>query len=574
MKLMIYCELQESTLQQNLGRADYSYFLVAKIFAPVLRKFGDVVFVAGPAEADAIAAQAQQDNEPCLLLCFTPPHRALLPRYPAVAVFAWEYADLPTEQWDDDARTDWRHVLRHHGHAICHSTYSADVVRKAMGDGFPVFAIPAPVYEKFSSYRKTLAEPATLFAERRLHLRGNVIDSRDYHFRNDSVEFHPGAGYIALRPWDRQSVTLNFAHQQEGSGLLDGFYLSEPWGTWSRASTPGIFLPFLLSGKCRLQLRLAAHGANVGREIFLEAGQQKIVFRPTGEFATHDFVLDLRQPISRIRIGGLETRATQRLPDQRSLGVGVCSLQIDDLQNQPAATQTENDTGDTVAVTLHGVVYTSVLNPDDGRKNWQDIVTAFCHALRDADDATLVIKAVHHSMVSYLATFNHLMQGIGPMRCRVIVLHGYLDDADYRGLIDASTYYVNASLCEGGCLPLVEFISTGTPAIAPDNTAMRDYITPESTFVVKSAPVCTNWPHDPRFVMRTSYYRIDWESLTTQFRSSYDLVRNDPATWKAMGIRAAGDVRKFYGGEVVEASLQRFLQSAFKTAPLASGTDS
>jgi hypothetical protein len=103
---------------------------------------------------------------------------------------------------------------------------------------------------------------------------------------------------------------------------------------------------------------------------------------------------------------------------------------------------------------------------------------------------------------------------------------------------------------------------------------MRDYITPESTFVVKSAPVCTNWPHDPRFVMRTSYYRIDWESLTTQFRSSYDLVRNDPATWKAMGIRAAGDVRKFYGGEVVEASLQRFLQSAFKTAPLASGTDS
>lgn len=572
MKLMIYCELQESTLQQNLGRADYSYFLVAKIFAPVLRKFGDVIFVAGLDEADAIAAQAQQDNEPCLLLCFTPPHRALLPRYPAVAVFAWEYADLPTEQWDDDPRTDWRNVLKVHGHAICHSTYSAEVVRKAMGADFPVFAIPAPVFEKFSSYRKTVADPATLFAERRLQLRGNFIDSRDYHFESDSVEFRPVAGHIALIPWNRKCITLNFAHREEGSGLLDGFYLPEPWGTWSRARDPGIFLPFLLSGKCRLRLTLAAHGNNIGREILLEAGYQRIAFRPTGEFRAHDFVLDLRQPVDRLRILGLDTRSMQQQTDQRSLGIGLSHLQIDDLEAEARTYAGDNAQAD-IAVTLHGVVYTSVLNPDDGRKNWQDIVTAFCHALRDADDATLVIKAVHHSMVSYLGMFNYLMQAIGPMRCRVIILHGYLDDADYRRLIDASTYYVNASLCEGGCLPLVEFISTGTPAIAPDNTAMRDYIRPDSSFVVKSAPVCTNWPHDPRFVMRTSYYRIDWESLATQFRDSYDLVKRDPAAWHTRGVRAAGSVQQFYGGDVVQASLRRFLQSVFETNSKASETN-
>jgi hypothetical protein len=156
---------------------------------------------------------------------------------------------------------------------------------------------------------------------------------------------------------------------------------------------------------------------------------------------------------------------------------------------------------------------------------------------------------------------NYLLQSIGPTRCRVLVLHGYLDDIDYRQLIDASTYYVNASRCEGGCLPLVEFMSAGTPAIAPDNTAMRDYVDAESTFIVKSAPVATNWPHDPRLGLRTSYYRIDWESLSQQFRNSYELVKKDAAAWHAMGQHATAGVQRFYGGDIVEASLRRFLQS-------------
>ena len=43
-----------------------------------------------------------------------------------------------------------------------------------------------------------------------------------------------------------------------------------------------------------------------------------------------------------------------------------------------------------VRVSLGGVVYTSMLNPTDGRKNWHDILTAFCWALRDAPWALLI----------------------------------------------------------------------------------------------------------------------------------------------------------------------------------------
>ena len=44
------------------------------------------------------------------------------------------------------------------------------------------------------------------------------------------------------------------------------------------------------------------------------------------------------------------------------------------------------------ALTLDGVIYTTVLNPYDGRKNWLDMISAFCEAFVDTPNATLVFK--------------------------------------------------------------------------------------------------------------------------------------------------------------------------------------
>ena len=41
---------------------------------------------------------------------------------------------------------------------------------------------------------------------------------------------------------------------------------------------------------------------------------------------------------------------------------------------------------------LSGVVYTTVLNPYDYRKNWPDLLTGFFLALKDQPDATLVVR--------------------------------------------------------------------------------------------------------------------------------------------------------------------------------------
>lgn len=146
---------------------------------------------------------------------------------------------------------------------------------------------------------------------------------------------------------------------------------------------------------------------------------------------------------------------------------------------------------------LDGVIYTSVFNPYDGRKNWKDMISAFCATFRDVSDATLVLKLTHHDVTAALTDMLHHVYKNQAYRCRIVLIHGYLADADYERLVEATRYVVNSSYGEGQCLPLMEFMSCGRLAIAPLNTAMADYIDHDNAFVVESTEELTAWPHDP-----------------------------------------------------------------------------
>lgn len=62
------------------------------------------------------------------------------------------------------------------------------------------------------------------------------------------------------------------------------------------------------------------------------------------------------------------------------------------------------------------------------------------------------------------------------------MVHGFLSDKSYRKLIHATSFFVNASSGEGLCLPLMEFMACGVPAIAPNRTAMADYVDQASSW--------------------------------------------------------------------------------------------
>lgn len=215
--------------------------------------------------------------------------------------------------------------------------------------------------------------------------------------------------------------------------------------------------------------------------------------------------------------------------------------------------------GRTVPINVAGVLFTSVLNPVDHRKNWPDLVSAFCWAFRDEPRATLLLKMTHRSVAAYASDLQDLLHRIGETRCRVLVVHGYLPDAEYEALMEATTFYANASSAEGLCMPLMEFMSAGIPAVATDNTAMADYLTPAAAFVVRSSPGYTHWPHDDRRMIRATENRVDWQSLVDAFRRSFAVALEEPAVYADMAAAARATMVAVSGDPAVAALLRDFL---------------
>jgi glycosyltransferase involved in cell wall biosynthesis len=335
-------------------------------------------------------------------------------------VFAWEFSTIPNEPFAGDPLNDWRTVLRAAGAAITHSSYTVNAVREAMGADYPIIAVPAPVWDRFSE-RGAHLQRQPLASQVRLTLKGVLADSRELDLR----AFGPAA--------TRQGVGIDF-----------------------------------------------------------EA--------PPSE---HELVLD-------------------------------------------------------------GVIYTSVFNPGDGRKNWEDMLSAFCVTFREVDDATLVLKLTHHDAEEALTDILHHLYKNQSYRCRVVLIYGYLADADYEQLVQATSYVVNTSYGEGQCLPLMEFMSCGKPAVAPLTTAMIDYLKADNAFLIESTDELTAWPHDPRGAYRTLRYATNWASLCAAYRTSYEVTTNDPLRYAQMSVQAVNSLQAFCSQAVAEQRLRDFLEQLFE----------
>lgn len=209
---------------------------------------------------------------------------------------------------------------------------------------------------------------------------------------------------------------------------------------------------------------------------------------------------------------------------------------------------------------LSGVVFTALFNPYDGRKNWEDMLTAFCEAFRDSPDATLVFKFGSSEYRSAMEEMLVYMARLPRFSCRVVLLHGFLDGADFDALIEATHFVVNASYGEGQCLPLMEFLSCGRPAVAPRNSAMLDYIDPEVAFVVEGWLDATAWAHDPRKSYRTCRQKINWESLVHAYREAYRCCKFEPGRYAAMSAASVERMRGHCSREVAVRRLREFFK--------------
>lgn len=213
---------------------------------------------------------------------------------------------------------------------------------------------------------------------------------------------------------------------------------------------------------------------------------------------------------------------------------------------------------------LSGVVYTTICNPFDQRKNWEDLLTAYLLALRDRDDATLVMKLVLPPDRAD-AGVNRVLRAYRKLglshRCRLVLVSAYLNDAQLLELARGTTYYINTSRAEGACLPLQDFLAAARPAIAPSHTALAELVGDDCAFVVESHAEPTAWPQDPDERCTTTWHRLVWTSLRDQIRESYRVATSEPERYRAMAAAARARMVSIASAEGVYARLSAALDS-------------
>jgi glycosyltransferase involved in cell wall biosynthesis len=213
-------------------------------------------------------------------------------------------------------------------------------------------------------------------------------------------------------------------------------------------------------------------------------------------------------------------------------------------------------------LTLNGLVYTSVFNATDIRKNPEDTLSAFLIAFRNRPDANLVLKlnCPPEREWSDLRGLRRLYERMGLRhKCKVVVITDYMDEAKLLWLYRASTYYINTSRAEGACMPLQEALASGRPALAPDHTAMADYFDDRLGFVIRSTPEPIHWPHDPERRLETTCHHLAWSDIRDHFLSSAALIDSDRAHYDAMAQAARERMRAYAGQTAVVDALRRAL---------------
>jgi glycosyltransferase involved in cell wall biosynthesis len=331
--------------------------------------------------------------------------------------------------------------------------------------------------------------------------------------------------------------------------VSEGLFEADDQGRWTSSSQVTIMLPNSVSGDFHLAINLFFLLHNDGHEIDVYLGEQRRAITLTNDCLHYELKFTEVVTTNYIHLSGIIIGPTERNDDPRLLGLGISSISLQRAADLGRSSKTKKlmQAVHKLPAMLKSVVkirrpkqllYTAIFNPKDGRKNWEDIITGFVYAFREDAGSTLLVKIAYHELGELLEDIFTLLIELHPFKCRIVFIHGFLADDQYESLILHSHFVVNASRGEGQCLPLMEFMSSGVPAVAPNNSAMNEYINESNAFVVESSPEITFWPQDPRQLYRTLWQRINWESLVKAFSESARVYREKPEKYVSMSDAA------------------------------------
>lgn len=113
----------------------------------------------------------------------------------------------------------------------------------------------------------------------------------------------------------------------------------------------------------------------------------------------------------------------------------------------------------------------------------------------------------------------------------------------------------------------MEFLCSGKPSIAPNHTAMADYLSSDFSFPVATTLEPWSWPHDPKGMLLTHSHRLNWHSLMLAYRASYATAA-DPERYREMSHAALECMSRFCSLERVSGELAGFFERVVGEKPV------
>ena len=493
-----------SDIRNGLGSPAYSYYFAVEALAPVLERLGAWKLIKQPeSQLPFAAAQAEAEG-------FRPVHLAMnplqdcyfSPALPNVLFPFWEFPDIPDRDLGNDPRQNWRRICRGASLIITACEFTAAAFRKAEVS-LPVAVVPIPVPPGAFDLAEWKAQHSWTLDCRHEILGKSDVEPKRRVLSIDPPGKVPGRPFLAARSVFRRV------------------------SPWLRPETVD---------------RLASVGRTV-RSI-------------NGRSLAKGAILSLRGSYRRKIRPLLSDHAVESVTSMKEAALRAVGRKPNE-SIDPLLPSSRLTLG-------HGLVYLSIFNIGDPRKNWVDLLSAFLLTFQDRADVTLVIKLVtnprceFHEMGILRAKYEAM--GISH-RCRVVAITEFLSSEQMAELFRVTTYYVNTSHAEGACLPLMRALAGGRPAIAPDHSAMADYIDSSVAFVPGSNPEPACWPHDPEKRLSTMRHRLVWSDLRDAFLQSSGVAEQEPAGYRRMAAAARDRMRQYASVDRVEMALRSALQN-------------
>ncbi len=520
-------------IKGSLGSAAYSYYFVLEALAPVLERLGTWRLLDRPESSLAFAAaQAEADGYQPIHLALHPPQDVYLtPALPNVIFPFWEFPDIPDRDFGHDTRQNWTRVCSRADLILTACRFTADAFRRG-GVDCPIGIVPVPLKPEHFAVPDWSPDGSWTLncrhvvwggdasAPLKLESIAQVATSSDL-----KPDIAPTTSPASRTGWKRRSFLL-------ARGVFRKVY---PWlgtKTLERISKTRHYL-LESSGRSPSTLQpLPGPKPGLGRLGYAIArdGYRLHVRRWLSDEAVDKITL---VKIKSLKMAG---REPVMAPDPL-------------LPSTP--------------LTIQGLVFSSIFNLGDRRKNHLDLLSAFLLAFKDREDATLVIKLAtnptreHHE----IGLLRSMYQGLGiKHRCKLVVITDFLTDAQMADLMRVTTFYVNTSKAEGACLPLQQSLAGGRPSIAPDHTAMADFMDDRVGFVLGTHPEPTYWPHDPEMRIETSWNRLVWSDLHDRLLDAANLVDHDFAGYQARAMVARSRMLAYAGRDIVTEALRDALK--------------